>query len=205
MVSYALPLTPGPFSIIFRWNINRAVNNNPLYWTTRGACITAARRLCQRDREIRVSRLAGCIRSRAIPSKIFAARRVNIRIHVDQSIAVAPLAIKSASGRASSQRANRVKFTSNCGDCGLPRRAWSLYDNGRLHRVPSSNTVERLRYHGALVMVSRIKVPYIHPNTPNHLLNQLSTQDSELSQRSLRVHWTDFGIPNARVKQSLCL
>ena len=40
MVSYALPLTLGPFSIIFRWNINRAVNNNPLYWTMHGACIT---------------------------------------------------------------------------------------------------------------------------------------------------------------------
>lgn len=38
--NYALPLTPGPFSIIFRWNINRAVNNNPLYWTMHSACIT---------------------------------------------------------------------------------------------------------------------------------------------------------------------
>ena len=30
-IDYTPRITLGPFSIIFRWNINRAVNNNPLY------------------------------------------------------------------------------------------------------------------------------------------------------------------------------
>lgn len=32
-IDYTPRITLGPFSIIFRWNINRAVNNNPLYRT----------------------------------------------------------------------------------------------------------------------------------------------------------------------------
>lgn len=144
IVSYALPLTPGPFSIIFRWNINRAVNNNPLYWTMRGACIT--------PRDVYASMIERYARAgsrdaldHSYSAENFrgtASRAINIRINVPQinQLRLFLSRLNPPMGMPS-QRANRVEFTSDCGDCGLPRPACSLYDNDRLYCVPS-NTVE---------------------------------------------------------------
>lgn len=108
--------------------------------------------------------------------------------------------------------ANRTEFTSNRELC---RCEWSLYDNDRLYCVRSSNTIERFQCHDALVIIRLLKSCTWEKEMERERerafselfikLTDVGVHYSELTQRSLRVHWTSFGIRNVRVKQSLCL
>lgn len=88
---YTLRITPGPFSIIFRWNINRAVNNNPLYRTVHRGYARATRRVLVHtsasgrvspcDQKIRVSRAANALGELKIHNTVFRAINIRTRRH----------------------------------------------------------------------------------------------------------------------------